>query len=549
LSPKINKLISEQKTAKKTSVKKNKNSNKWTTLIHNGVLFPPYYEPNNLSIKIRGTNLRLNPQQEERAYAWVKKIGTPYVEDDVFVSNFFSEFRKILPKDYSNANPRDFDFSEIIDFQEKEKEWKSRPEIKKKLAEQRKKLRETLKEKYGFALVNGKKTEVANYMVEPPSIFMGRGKHPFRGRWKPRVYPHNVTLNLSKKSETPVLSKSGDNWGKRIEDKNSMWLASWTDKLTKKVKYVWLHDSSSIRQQNDKMKYDNAKKLDSRLGKIRRHILKGMKSNDEKIRKISSVCFLIDRLYMRVGDEKDEDEADTVGASTLRVEHIKLSPRKIDFDFLGKDSVPWSKKYKVRKKDDKIFQKNLEHFISGKEGKDLIFNGIKSSDVNRFLGKSVKGLTAKAFRTFHATNEVKAYLEEHNDLEDASPFLKLYHAKSANLKAAIKCNHKRTPPKSWKKTLAKKSARLKIIEAKIPKTDKGKIRHQESILKTKLNIKLAKETRDYNVNTSLRNYIDPRIYKSWSDSINFDWTKVYPKTLQKKFSWVNHSRNKWPPNK
>jgi len=549
LSKKINKSISNQKTIKKNPKKKIKKLKKWKTLSHNGVLFPPNYEHKNLTIKIRGKKLNLNPEQEERAYAWVKKLGTPYVEDDVFVSNFFSEFRKILGEEFSNVHPRDFEFKEIIDHQEKEKKRNSKPDRKKKLAEQRKKLRETLKEKYGFALVDGQRTEVANYMVEPPSIFMGRGKHPFRGRWKPRIYPKDVTLNLSKNSETPDLISHEDKWGKRIEDKNSMWLASWTDKLTKKLKYVWLHDSSSIRQQNDKMKYDNAKKLHSRLGKIRRHILKGMKSNDEKIRKISSVCFLIDRLYMRVGDEKDEDEADTVGASTLRVEHIKLSPRKIDFDFLGKDSVPWSKKYKVSKKDDEIFQKNLEHFISGKGGKDLIFDGIKSSDVNRFLGKSVKGLTAKAFRTFHATNEVKAYLQEHNDLEDASPFLKLYHAKSANLKAAIKCNHKRTPPKSWKKTLAKKRARLKIIEGKIPKTDKGKIRHQERILKTKLNIKLAKETRDYNVNTSLRNYIDPRIYKSWSDSINFDWTKVYPKTLQRKFSWVNHSRNKWPPDK
>jgi len=33
---------------------------------------------------------------------------------------------------------------------------------------------------------------------------------------------------------------------------------------------------------------------------------------------------LIDRLALRVGNEKSEDEADTVGCCSLRVEHVKL---------------------------------------------------------------------------------------------------------------------------------------------------------------------------------------------------------------------------------
>jgi len=56
---------------------------------------------------------------------------------------------------------------------------------------------------------------------------------------------------------------------------------------------------------------------------------------------------------------------------------------------------------------------------------------------------------------------------------------------------------------------------------------------------------LAKKTKEYNLNTSLRNYIDPRIYKSWSDSVDLDWQKVYAKTLQKKFSWIAKSKIKW----
>jgi len=51
--------------------------------------------------------------------------------------------------------------------------------------------------------------------------------------------------------------------------------------------------------------------------------------------------YLIDKLALRVGNEKGEDEADTVGCCSLRVEHISLADgeNKVTFDFLGKDSM------------------------------------------------------------------------------------------------------------------------------------------------------------------------------------------------------------------
>ncbi|MFQ6134428.1 MAG: DNA topoisomerase I [Nitrososphaerales archaeon] len=514
---------------------------KWSTLKHNGVAFPPPYEPHNLALTVRGKKIRLTPKQEEMAWAWAKKKDTPYVKDKVFASNFLSDFRKVLPPEYSDLKMEEIDFSDIIRYQEEEKEWKSRPEVKKKLAAERKKRREGLKERYGSAEIDGHRVEVANYMVEPPGIFMGRGKHPLRGRWKPRVYPEDVTLNLGEDAPKPPSK-----WSKMVHDHQSMWLASWVDKLTKKVKYVWLHDSSHIRQQRDKMKYDYAKKLESKLGRVRMHTRRGMSSKDEKVRKIAAVCYLIDKLCMRVGDEKDEDEADTVGASTLRVEHINLTSRTIQFDFLGKDSVPWSKSISVGDEDSRLFRKNLETFMAGKKKGEPVFDGVRSSDANRFLGRAMKGLTAKVFRTFHATNVTSSYLLRYSDCKEDSDFLKIYHAKLANLETAITCNHKRTPPKNWEQSLAKKQERLEKIKAKTPKTEKAKIRRGELILKAKLAIQIAKETRDYNLNTSLRNYIDPRIYKSWSDYVDLDWRKIYTKTLQRKFSWATRSNIKWP---
>ena len=50
--------------------------------------------------------------------------------------------------------------------------------------------------------------------------------------------------------------------------------------------------------------------------------------------------WIIDKLALRVGNEKSQDEADTKGTCTLEVENVKLEEdNKVTFDFLGKDSI------------------------------------------------------------------------------------------------------------------------------------------------------------------------------------------------------------------
>jgi DNA topoisomerase-1 len=267
-----------------------------------------------------------------------------------------------------------------------------------------------------------------------------------------------------------------------------------------------------------------------------------MRSKDPKIRKIATASFLIDKLAMRVGDEKDEDEADTVGASTLRVEHLKFRENAIDFDFYGKDYVRWQKSLEIEPRDRAAIE-NLKEFSSGKKADDLIFDGITSRHVNEFLSEAAPGLTAKVFRTLHATSTVKAYLKNHNKFEEGTPeFEKIYQARLANLEAAVKCNHKRTPPKTFEQSLQKKEERLKEIQQAIPKTEKQKLKQAERIEKMKKQIELAKSTRDYNLNTSLRNYIDPRVYKAWADKVGLDWKVLYTGTLQRKMAWVDSSK-------
>ena len=45
-------------------------------------------------------------------------------------------------------------------------------------------------------------------------------------------------------------------------------------------------------------------------------------SENLRLRMLGTATYLIDKLALRVGNEKDEDEADTVGCCSLRVEHI-----------------------------------------------------------------------------------------------------------------------------------------------------------------------------------------------------------------------------------
>jgi DNA topoisomerase-1 len=546
---------------------------KWKTLQHNGILFPPAYEAQGIKIKIKGETVNLNLNQEEMAYQWAKKKDTPYAQDKVFQKNFTVDFAKALGSKFKKISYEDIDFSSAYKIVDKEKDLKEMmtKEEKKSIAVKRKELREKLKTKYGIAIMDGKEVEVGNYMAEPPGIFIGRGEHPIRGKWKPPVTAKDVTLNLGKEAKVPE-----GKWGKIIHDKDSMWLASWMDFLTQKRKYVWLADSAGLKQDRDKEKYEKAVKLAKEIEKIKDRIVKDMKN--EKKRKIATACYLIYRTAMRVGDEKDPDEADTVGATTLRKEHIKITPNTIEFDFLGKDSVRWQETVKAEGHD-KQFHENLKKLVEKKKPKDEIFDGITSRHVNVYYSDIVKGLTAKVFRTYLATTVVKNYLVEHDNMKGKTATEKLYHAKLANLEAAMMCNHKRTIPKTFEQSLQKKRDTLNKVkkeqvwkktkeilskvESSEPKTDtqkkskvkriktlneqikKQKRKHKERLEKLELQIRLSEKTKDYNIGTSLRNYIDPRVFKAWTDEVGAEWEKLYTAALQKKFLWVKNEDVKW----
>ncbi|MDW3614222.1 MAG: DNA topoisomerase I [Nitrososphaeraceae archaeon] len=543
-------------------------SNKWTDLEHNGVAFPPEYVQRGINVKISGEIFFLNREQEELIYAWARKKDTHYVKDPVFQGNFLSDFKKLLPERFTSVrNIDEIDMTEAFSLVDKEFKIKENEKIRiksltrderRRISQEKKLEKEKLKAIYGKAKIDGIEVDVANWLVEPPGIFMGRGLHPLRGRWKPRVTPKDVTLNLGQDASAPEGP-----WKAIVHDHYSTWLASWIENLTGKRKYVWLHDSSYLRQDNDKAKYDTAKKLEYYISDIEKEIINQMlNSKDVTRKKIATVCYLIYKLAMRVGDEKDTDEADTIGASTLRVEHLKFPKLgdkvQIEFNFLGKDSVPWQKTLEISSPDTKALYENLLFFMKGKNKSDEIFEDITSSKVNKFLRsidkENVPNLTAKVFRTCIATAIVKQHLSEPilKVNKNESEFKKVYVAKIANLQAAITCNHKKgidpknpASKKAWEKfeqSLENKKEKIKQLRMELKekkwKTELQKLRKEQRVEKLEFQLRLQKETRDYNLGTSLRNYIDPRVFKSWCDYVDLDWTKIYTSTLQRKFKWI-----------
>ena len=588
-------------------------------LIHNGVMVPPRYEAQGLSVKIKGEEHRLTPEQEERAVAWAKKIGTPYVEDPVFAENFHEDFSELLG---FKVLPGDVDYSDIYRIVEAEREYKKNlgNEEKKRLAEERKTVREANKERYGYAFIDGERCELGNYMVEPSSIFMGRGEHPYRGRWKEGPRHEDVELNLSPDAPRPP----GD-WMDILWDSESMWIARWKDRLTDKMKYVWPHDSSPIKQKKDIEKYDKAVELRENLDRVKRFIAENLTSEDVRRRKTATVCYLIDELKFRVGDEKDEDEeADTVGASSLRPEHICFNDDgTVTFDFLGKDSV----RLLLTARIDDAVKENLRAFAEENHGGTL-FDEVNSSVVSQFLDEVMEGITAKVFRTCYATEAVESRLKELPVERDAPEYRKKHVATLANLEAAITCNHKRTIPKTWEQSLTRQKERLAArkqrarenmrnyrerirdavakyeeriagYEAKLEedkkkldeykqelkkreaagKSTKGikkriaskrsvirngrerikntrdkhrervanlkelmetrRMKDEQMIEKATLQIEAKELTRDYNLGTSLKSYVDPRVYYEWGRDVDYDWRNYYSSTLEKKFGWVD----------
>jgi DNA topoisomerase-1 len=342
---------------------------KWDTLEHSGVVFPPEYEPMPKHVKLvyDGVPVTLQSEAEEAATFYGSMLHSAVnVENPTFNKNFFEDFTAILDKtghgkdkDGKTVKIKKFekcDFKPIFEWFDAERSAKKAlPAAEKKVLKAEK---EAAEGDYMFCLWDGRKQKVGNFRVEPPGLFRGRGEHPKTGRIKKRVLPEQITINIGEKAKVPA-PPAGHRWKEVKHDHEGTWLAMWQENINGAYKYVMLAANSDVKGQSDFKKFEKARELKKHIDRIRTDYRRELKSEKMVDRQRATAIYLIDQFALRAGNEKGEDEADTVGCCSLKFQHITLRPPEtVIFDFLGKDSIRFYDEVKV---DAQVF-KNLKIF-------------------------------------------------------------------------------------------------------------------------------------------------------------------------------------------
>ncbi|KAJ1267320.1 hypothetical protein BS78_07G047000 [Paspalum vaginatum] len=535
---------------------------KWTTLEHNGVIFPPPYKPHGVKMLYNGQPVDLTPEQEEVATMFAVMKDTDYAGKQTFIDNFFTDWRKILGKNHIIKKFELCDFTPIYEWHLREKEKKKQMTTEEKKAVREEKLKQ--EEKYMWAVVDGVKEKVGNFRVEPPGLFRGRGEHPKMGKLKRRIQPSDITINIGKGAPVPECPIPGERWKEVKHDNTVTWLAFWNDPISQKdFKYVFLAASSSLKGQSDKEKYEKSRKLKDHIQTIRDNYTRDFRSKDPTKRQIAVATYLIDKLALRAGNEKDEDEAETVGCCTLKVDNVTcVPPNKIQFDFLGKDSIRYFNTVEV----EELVYKAIEGFRAGKQPGGDLFDKLDTSKLNAHLKDLMPGLTAKVFRTYNASITLDGIL--HEETEDGTLLEKIAVYQRANKEVAIICNHQRSVSKSHDAQMTRMNEKIDELKAQmdelkvdLSKAKKGKPLGKDKEGKPKRNLapeaiekkistleskiekmemdkKIKEDLKTVALGTSKINYLDPRITVAWCKRHEVPIEKIFNKSLLSKFGWA-----------
>ncbi|XP_029815117.1 DNA topoisomerase I, mitochondrial [Manacus vitellinus] len=386
----------------------------------------------------------------------------------------------------------------------------------------RKKLKEEadkIQEEYGYCILDGHREKIGNFKTEPPGLFRGRGDHPKMGMLKKRIMPEDVVINCSRDSKIPEPPE-GHKWKEVRFDNTVTWLASWTENIQNTLKYIMLNPSSKLKGEKDWQKYEVARRLKDVVHEIRARYRADWKSKEMKNRQRAVALYFIDKLALRAGNEKEEGEtADTVGCCSLSCCEVSLA--------FVLSSFPQTT----------FLNKHLQHLMDG--------------------------LTAKVFRTYNASITLQEQLKALTNSED-NVAGKLLSYNRANRAVAVLCNHQRSVPKTFAKSMeilqtkidAKKKQveeaqqELKKAEDELEDTKDAKaeanVEKKKKLLKrleeqlARLNVQATdkEENKQIALGTSKLNYLDPRISIAWCKKFGVPIEKIYNKTQREKFAWA-----------
>lgn len=169
--------------------------------------------------------------------------------------------------------------------------------------------------------------------------------------------------------------------------------------------YLYHSDWTKLSQQN---KFSKMVDFGLSLSKIRRMVQIGMKSKVlDKKRLMSTIVWLLEHTFIRIGNEEYSKENNSFGLTTLRNRHVEVKGDDIKFEFKGKSGVYQSLEIShplvalTIKRCSDLPGYELFQYLDEKGEKHTI----DSADVNEFLKEITHDeFTAKDFRTWGATN-------------------------------------------------------------------------------------------------------------------------------------------------
>lgn len=161
------------------------------------------------------------------------------------------------------------------------------------------------------------------------------------------------------------------------------------------------------REARDENKYDRMLVFGKALPKIRRRVNKDLKSRGLPRHKIlATVVQLLERTFIRIGNEEYAKENKSFGLTTLRNRHVDVKGENLKFTFRGKSGVDHEVDVSDRRLARIIRQlqdlpgQDVFQYVD-EEGKR---RGIDSQDVNDYLREiTAEEFTAKDFRTWAGT--------------------------------------------------------------------------------------------------------------------------------------------------
>jgi DNA topoisomerase IB len=128
--------------------------------------------------------------------------------------------------------------------------------------------------------------------------------------------------------------------------------------------------------------------------------------NPDRNKALATVVWLLDNLFIRVGNENYAQENGSYGLTTLRNRHVKFEGPEIRFRFKGKSGKQWQLSHRDRRIANAIRRlqelpgQNLFQYLDA----DGVPNTVRSQDVNAYIRDAGGGtFTSRQFRTWAAT--------------------------------------------------------------------------------------------------------------------------------------------------